>query len=109
MSSIATPLLPGYRYIIFFRVPDGINYDYVEARTIYHLQKYGRVTLYYFRTQRSYIRHHSNVFLAPSFINERPYHKDRIYFIYNIIQILSTIPLHKPLHIDLDDYPELFI
>ena len=97
------------RSIIFYRVSPGIvDYDYVSPSTIEHLQKYNRLTLYEHTSRRASIRHTSNIFVAPDFINSKPL-AGRIAFVYSIISILQTIPSHKPLHIDFNDYPELFI
>ena len=107
MSSI-TPLPQGWRHIIIYRVPDGLHYDYIDSSALDHLRDFGRLTLYYYKTRRSYIRHHSNIFVVPEFINNLPMNQ-RLYFVDNFIQHLLTIPLHKPLYIDFNDYPELFI
>lgn len=107
MSDIVT-MYPVWRNLIFYRIPGGVHFDYVTVSAIDHLRKFGRITLYYVINQQQFIRHHTNVFVVPSFINDLPMNQ-RLYFVDNIIQILRTIPLHKPLHIDLNDYPEFFI
>ena len=96
------------RSLLIYRVPTGLHYEYFYPSAIDHLRKFGRITVYYYRTRQSYIRHHTNVFIVPDFINTLPLSR-RVYFIDQIIQLLATIPLHKPLHLDLNDYPELFI
>ena len=97
------------RPIIFYRASPGIvYYDYVSLSAIEHLQKYNRLTLYEHTSRRTIIRHTSNIFVAPDFVNLKPL-VYRVSFIDQIILILQTIPAHKPLHIDFNDYPELFI
>lgn len=97
------------RNIIFYRVSPGlVYYDYVSPSAIKHLQQYNRLTLYKHLSHQSIIRHASNIFIAPDFINSKPL-VHRVSFIDQIISILQTIPAHKPLHIDFNDYPELFI
>lgn len=103
-----THLPRGYRYLIIYRVPDGLHYDYIDSSALDHLHNFGRLTLYYYKTRRSYFRHHSNIFVVPEFINYLPMNQC-LYFVDNFIHILRTIPLHKPLHLDLNDYPELLI
>ena len=97
------------RSIIFYRIATGIvYYDYVSPSAIEHLQKYNRLTLYEHTSRRTIIRHASNIFVAPDFINSKPL-VGRVNLIDFVISILKTIPFHKPFHIDFDDYPELFI
>ena len=97
------------RHIIFYRISPGIvYYDYVSLFAIEHLQKYNRLTLYEHISRRTIIRHASNIFVAPDFINSKPF-VGRVNLIDSVINILKTIPFHKPFHIDFDDYPELFI
>ena len=98
----------GWRHLIIYRVPDGLHYDYIDSSALDHLHNFSRLTLYYYKTHQSYIRHHSNIFVVPEFINNLPMNQ-RLYFVDSFIRILSTIPLHKPLQLDLNDYPELFI
>ena len=107
MSSV-TALRTPWRHLIIYRVPDGLHYDYINSSALDHLRNFGRLTLYYYKTRRSYFRHHSNIFVVPEFINNLPMNK-RLYFVDNFIQLLHTVPPHKPLHLDLNDYPELFI
>ena len=97
------------RSIIFYRVSPGIvYYDYVSPSAIEHLQKYNRLTLYEHTSRRTIIRHASNIFVAPDFLNSKPL-AGRVAFVHSIIGILQAIPFHKPFHIDFNDYPELFI
>ena len=97
------------RHIIFYRISPGIvYYEYVSLSAIEHLQKYNRLTLYEHTSRQTIIRHTSNIFIAPDFINSKPL-VGRASLIDFVISILKTIPFHKPFHIDFDDYPELFI
>ena len=107
MSSV-TALTTPRCHLIIYRVPDGLHYDYISSSALDHLHKFGRMTLYYFKTRQSYIRRHTDIFVVPEFISKLPM-KQRLYFVDNFIQLLRTIPLHKPLYIDFNDYPELFI
>ena len=105
--------MPSLRaHTVFFRASE-LQHYYCTASTIKHLETYGRLSLYDWLTKTTVIRKSNNIFVVPLEVEEqlfanRPWSYHTV-FLNNIYEILRTIPPHKPLHIDFNDYPELFI
>lgn len=105
--------MPSMRqHTVFFRAP-ALQHYYCTDSAIQHLETYGRLSLYDWLTKTTIIRKPNNIFVVPLEVEEqlfanRPW-SYRITFLDNIYEILRDIPPHKPLHIDFNDYPELFI
>ena len=98
--------------IVFFRASE-LQHYYCTDSAIQHLETYGRLSLYDWLTKTTIIRKSNNIFVVPLEIEERllagRHWFYRTVFLNNLYEILRTIPPHKPLYIDFNDYPELFI
>lgn len=105
--------MPSLRlHIVFFRASE-LQHYYCTDSAIQHLETYGRLSLYDWPTKTTVIRKSNNIFVVPLEIEERilanrPW-SYRTVFLNNLYEILRTISPHKPLYIDFNDYPELFI
>ena len=97
---------------VFFRASE-LQHYYCTDSAVQHLKTYGRLSLYDWLTKTTVIRKSNNIFVIPleiehQLFSNRPW-SYRTTFLNNIYEILRTIPPHLPLHIDFNDYPELFI
>lgn len=105
--------MPSLRHhTVFFRAP-ALQHYFCSDSAIQHLETYGRLSLYDWTTKTTVIRKPDNIFVIPleieqQLLNHRPW-SYRSAFLNSLYEILRTIPPHKPLHIDFNDYPELFI
>ena len=100
------------RHTVFFRTSE-LQHYYCNDSAIQHLATFGRLSLYDWPTKTTVIRKPNNIFVIPleieyQLFNGRPW-SYRTAFLNNIYEILRPIPPHLPLHIDFNDYPELFI
>ena len=105
--------MPSLRaHTVFFRASE-LQHYYCTDSAIQHLETYGRLSLYDWLTKTTVIRKSNNIFVVPLEIEERLFADRpwsyRIVFLNNLYEILRSIPPYKPLHIDFNDYPELFI
>ena len=105
--------MPSLRaHTVFFRASE-LQHYYGADSAIKHLETYGRLSLNDWLTKTTVIRKSNNIFVVPleieqQLFNHRPW-SYRTAFLNSLYEILRTIPPHKPLHIDFNDYPELFI
>ena len=105
--------MPNLRqHTVFFRASE-LQHCYCTDSAIKHLETYGRLSLYDWLTKTNVIRKPNNVFVVPleveyQLFTNHPwsYHTT---FLNSLYEILRTIPPHKPLYIDFNDYPELFL
>ena len=105
--------MPNLRqYTVFFRASE-LQHHYCDDSAIQHLATFGRLSLYDWLTKTTIIRKPNNIFVVPlevehQLLNNSPW-SYRTTFLNNIYEILRAIPPHLPLHIDFNNYPELFI
>ena len=105
--------MPSLRqHTTFYRASTLLHY-YCTDSAIKHLETYGRLSLYDWTAKTTVIRKSNNIFVVPleieqQIVGHRPW-SYRTTFLDNLYEILRAIPPHLPLHIDFNDYPELFI
>ena len=97
---------------VFFRASE-LQHYYCTDSAIKHLETHGRLSLYDWITKTTVVRKANNIFVVPLEVEERLFANRpwsyRTTFLNNLYEILRTISPHKPLYIDFNDYPELFI
>lgn len=100
------------QHTVFYRASTLQRYSCMDS-AIKHLKTYGRLSLYDWTTKATVICKPNNIFVVPpeieqQIIGHRPWFYCNV-FLNDIYEILRAIPPHLPLHIDFNDYPELFI
>ena len=99
-------------HTVFYRGTTFQHY-YCNDSALRHLAAYGRLSLYDLTTHGTIVRKACNIYVLPLEIEDllfkgRPW-SYRSNILHEIYIILQSIPLHLPLHIDFNNYPELFI
>ena len=105
--------MPSLRqHTTFFRASE-LQHYYCNDSAIRHLAIYGRLSLYDWLAKATVIRKSNNIFVIPLEVEERLFANRpwsyRTTFLNSLYEILRSIPPHLPLHLDFNDYPELFI
>ena len=100
------------QHTVFYRAST-LQHYYCTDSAIKHLETYGLLSLYDWTTKATVIRKPNNIFVVPleieqQIVGHRPW-SYRTIFLNELYEILRAIPPHLPLHIDFNDYPELFI